>query len=366
MQKICIAIPTYNRIDRLKKLINSIKEQVLPHDVKIYCVVSNSSSVDGTTEYLSEILENQKSNEPLEFIVKNPDIPTSFVEYKENHLRSINAVPEDAEWTWWVGDDDILTDSMVLKRLVDFLNIPKNTELDFIHLCQARRSTKSSKTKYGTLFDLCNLIGFHEMLGWMSSLVIKTSKFKNAFNSELYKGSLSAYAHSAAILGELAQSKAVFLDVDWVEPQDLEQTQESIKRWQEENIIERYFYIIDDLEYLKTAQAIPSHLNMIFFRYLTYSLRDRYTIYVFNEFVENNKLTEQTLKHWQRVGKIAAFLSNPEELKEFHIWYKSMNQILENYALAEKIKEHAFQNLKDTMHIMNASQYPFTILKSSD
>ena len=57
MEKIrfAIAIPTYNRIDQLKKTINSILSQKIEKNVELSVVISNSASDDGTYEFLNRL-----------------------------------------------------------------------------------------------------------------------------------------------------------------------------------------------------------------------------------------------------------------------------------------------------------------------
>ena len=63
MQKlrIAIAIPTYNRVDKLKFAFSKIEEQIVDRDVEIICVICNTASTDGTHDYLSTLTSKKVS-----------------------------------------------------------------------------------------------------------------------------------------------------------------------------------------------------------------------------------------------------------------------------------------------------------------
>jgi glycosyltransferase involved in cell wall biosynthesis len=368
MLTIAIAIPTYNRLEYLKRLIQTIEDQEIPENLKVFCVVSNSSSTDGTTEYLIKKHTNQSQKKSLEFLIKNPEVggDQNEVAYKENWRKAINYVPDCAEWTWLIGDDDFLTANNVLINLVRFITIAKEKNLSFMHLCQARRSTKTNSAQYGTLFELCNNIGFHEILGWMSSIFIKTEIIKDAFESTLFLETLSAYPHSSAILNKAHNLNAAFIDSSWVDPQDPDQTEDTKKRWQAAKIGESYFYIIDDLIYMKERGSLPYKLNYLFFRYHTYSLRDRYTIFIMAELSQQHSLTERAFEHWRRVEKIGFFLGKSEEIKDFQVWYELMSALIENCINTQTIRDNAFQRLVNTFSLLQSAQYPFTVLTQKE
>jgi glycosyltransferase involved in cell wall biosynthesis len=361
MLNIAIVIPTYNRLDHLKKLIESIENQILPDDVKIFCIISNSCSTDGTAQYLIDKERTQSQKGSIKFIVQNPGAVLTYVLAKENLKKAVNLVPNQVEWTWMIGDDDYLTSNDVILKLATFLKNSDNSNLDFIHPCQARRSTHTNAAHYGTLFELCNFIGFHEMLGWISSIIMKTPTYKAAFNSFLYENSLSAYVHSAAILGEAANLKGVFLDTAWVDPLEVMQTEDTLQTWQKENVMERYFYVIDDLIFLKERDLLPNKLNTIFFRYLDITFIERYINYVLVELVSNQKLSESTSDHWRRIEKISFLLGDTIESKDFLIRYKSLTANLDNFINLQKLKEHAQQLLVNIIN-MDVIKYPNTIL----
>jgi glycosyltransferase involved in cell wall biosynthesis len=47
-----IFIPTFNRLEKLKKCLNCIKNDLFGYEDQVAVVVSNNASTDGTKEYL--------------------------------------------------------------------------------------------------------------------------------------------------------------------------------------------------------------------------------------------------------------------------------------------------------------------------
>jgi hypothetical protein len=263
-----------------------------------------------------------------------------------------------------VGDDDYFTSNDVILKLTTFLKKSDNSQLAFIHSCQCRRSTHTNAAHFGTLFELCNSIGFHEMLGWISSIIVKTQIYKAAFNSILFEKSQSAYLHASTLLGEAANFQGVFLDTAWIEPQEVQQNEETLETWQKENMLERYFYVIDDLVSLKERGLLPNNLNSIFFRYLDITFIERYINYVFTELICNLKLSESTSDHWRRVEKISFLLGDTIESNDFLARYKSLSANIDTIINLQKLIEHTRQSLVNIIS-MDVKKYPFTILPTN-
>ena len=102
-------------------------------------------------------------------------------------------------------------------------------------------------------------VRYTEMLGWISSIVMRKNLFINALQKTHERGQLSRNDHALGVshsaffqasyfYEELHMKKGAFIDKQLVEPQDEEMTEETRERWQAENMEERYIYIVDDLE----------------------------------------------------------------------------------------------------------------------
>jgi len=96
--KITIAIPTFNRVDRLNQLIESIESQYIPKEVDLKVAISNTASQDDTFTYLN-LLSKFDSHK---YIIQNK------IKYVPNWYNLISIVPADSHYVWLIGDDDDL------------------------------------------------------------------------------------------------------------------------------------------------------------------------------------------------------------------------------------------------------------------
>ena len=202
--KFIVAIPTFNRVLKLKEAINSILEQEFDN-IELKILISNSFSTDGTYQYLEKLKGDSK------FIIfnKREKIPNNYLSQFINFRNLAKSLPNDADWIWWLGDDDKMVSknslSLVVKKIKEF----DCNDLHFIHACHSEKASKNHKVYKDNILNLCNTFGYHELLGWMSSIILKKKALKKIlFDStqNLYfidtkdHSAASCFAHSASIL----------------------------------------------------------------------------------------------------------------------------------------------------------------------
>lgn len=368
MLRIAIAIPTFNRLDKLKVAIESIKNQQISSDFELYCVISNIASDDGTSDYLDS-LEDYGN---LKFIVWNQKEENIYLNWR----RCAEAIPDFIDWVWFHGDDDYIVDSLAVKKIVDFLRLQANDGVSFVHISQSRRSSGTGRIIEGSLFDLCNEIGFHEVLGWMSSLFVKRDRFVKAIlasteinlsikNPEDWlRLKISAFAHSSALLQECLNERAIYLDVGFVEPQDLSQTDESIAVWQTTFTGERYFYLVDDILKLYEDGVVVRKLKTSFYRYINYSIWDRYLSYLISDADKNGLITESAFSHWQRVQRMAETLESDVDKKMLLALQRSIFKLVNQYLVVKTNLTVLQDFLGQEYEKLNAGSYPFKVLSN--
>lgn len=101
--KLSIIIPTYNRIESLKKTISSIINQLNPDDDDTELIITDNDSTDGTREYLTQLRHNSiKVNLNAANLGIFPNV--------EKGLAIANG-----EYAWVVGSDDLIVESMLEK-----------------------------------------------------------------------------------------------------------------------------------------------------------------------------------------------------------------------------------------------------------
>jgi hypothetical protein len=196
---------------------------------------------------------------------------------------------------------------------------------------------------------------------------MKKERFVNAMlpalASTVTLETASAYAHSTAIFAECWNSSGLLIDQPWIEPQDLQQTPESIKRWSDENMGERYFFLLDDWIRLSEKGFLPGGVSSIFFRYLNYSILDRLAVHVASEVLSGAPIDDRLIAHWSRLENVVNLLSDEEQRKRHRQWLKSLGVILTEFVASRS----NFARLKASLeqHIIltaNDHQFPFSVI----
>ncbi|MDB4852053.1 glycosyltransferase [Alphaproteobacteria bacterium] len=372
--KIVIAIPTLNRCEKLKRNIDSIYEQVIPDGVELSLAVSNSASTDSTAKFLREL-----SSHRIDTSIFNQQ--TGWTGGNYGYLASI--IPEDADWVWFMGDDDYLPTEDIIGNVSKFLlQASNNKQFALLHACQARRSTGSGKIIEDKLLNLCNRLGYTEMLGWISSMVVKKNCFVKimkkidarvqlARNEPVLSQSHSAFFHSSYFLQDLFDQDAAFIDLPLVEPQDEVMTHETRERWHYENMSERYIYIMDDLERIAASGVPLQNLSKNFFRYHEYSLWDRFMSHQLNVLREyaggtNDERVHASMQrfveNWGRISATASYLKCPVVKKQL-INSIEMSISLCNLLIEKNFDGGVLELLSRQLELLSIRSYDFNLLQ---
>ena len=332
--KIVIAIPTFNRCQKLKRNIDSIDKQIIPDGVELSLAISNSASTDSTREFLIE-LSARRSNT---FLFNQQ---TKWTGGNYGYLESI--IPEQADWVWYMGDDDYFPEETSLTSMCEFLKKnDSDQDFVFVHACQAQRSTSSGQIFKADVLNLCNKFGYIEMLGWISSIVMRAQPFRNALRKidkrvqvartePMLGNSQSAFFHSSYFLEEVYHKKGAFIDMPFVDPQDESMTEDTRQRWQNENMGERYIYVVDDLVRLRNIGLPLKNLQQSFFKYHRYHLWDRFvthqlsTLEAFGRGAKTDLVSvsvQRFAKNWERILEIIPFIGDTVSQKHLNIQFE--------------------------------------------
>lgn len=370
---IAVAIPTFNRLKYLKSNVNMVLKQQLEQDARLSLVISNSASSDGTEQYLDQLCSEHE----------NVHCFNQKAETETENLKFLSqTVPDDVDWVWMMGDDDALTDESCIKTILDVIAKCDSADLAFLHACQARRSKNSGQATLMPVDQLCQRFGYHEMLGWMSSLIVSRDIFCTAMLEAHQKinqeeGSVtdigscfSAYTHSYYLYKHLYGMKGVFVDLPLVEPQDDAQTQESIDRWSKIRMGERYFFVVDDMLALKNEGKLPDGCTTEFFRYHTYHLWDRYFTTLFAELLNPNISFEEKQQqsfvarhqaHWNRIKNMADIIREPSTKKLMKIRTNHGIELANLFYRTGGNNSTVAKMLHDQFNMANEPTYPFSI-----
>lgn len=144
MKKLSICIPTYNRLDKLKRQILFLINETEKYKNETEIIISDNASIDGTKEYLDEI----KIDFP--YIIVNSN--TNNYGLIENFRISVSL--SSGEYIWILGDDDYLQKG-IIDTVMDVLNKYDMAHI-FINYALIKNGEKASSKAYcgkSGLFD---------------------------------------------------------------------------------------------------------------------------------------------------------------------------------------------------------------------
>ena len=201
--QISICIPTYNRKDFLKVLLESIISQSDPGLVEI--VVSDNASNDGT----SLMIEGIKKRYPNLIYHKAAE----NLGADRNYLSSVEHAT--GRYCWLMGSDDALKPGSI-NLLLNYISLDLEiyltgrTECSFelkpvknknwIEIEEEFRAFAFYKEQdLKTYFDKCNSLG--GVFSYLSSIIVKRSSWGSIQFDEVFIG--TAYSHVSILLGIL-------------------------------------------------------------------------------------------------------------------------------------------------------------------
>jgi hypothetical protein len=186
----------------------------------------------------------------------------------QDNFRHVFSLPE-TEWTWMFGDDDILRLGS-LQTVLDAL--PQAGE--FLRVAEKVRSSENPSYKRGTLLEICSTFGWLDMTGFITGNIVKTERLRSAVTNPKWDlWSKNAFPQSCALLEELRNDKAMFLDLPIIDSQP--KAEDINQRWEANNTALRYFFVDESLRDMVDRGILPNSLDNVFFRYHSYFLWDR-------------------------------------------------------------------------------------------
>lgn len=185
MKKLTIGIPTYNRVNSLKKTVESILYQLEGYSDDVDLLISNNHSTDNTSEYLQELCLKYPFIKCYELSEnRGPD---------ENFLNILRK--SDSEYVHILSDDDILIDG-TLAKILDALK-KREFGLIFLNSCVFYNTfDKNNLDKYSKTYEISDDIittskdkfieTVHLEFTFLSSLVFNKKCFDSMENPERF------------------------------------------------------------------------------------------------------------------------------------------------------------------------------------
>jgi glycosyltransferase involved in cell wall biosynthesis len=346
------AIPTWNRPEHLERAVQSIAKQVMPEDEgRVSIVIINDASGLDTTEMIDSL------NDRWPFV-------TSIT--REEHIgyadvfRDMFRASPSSDWVWTFGDDDLLRPGAMTFMLERLKATPP--ELVFMHIAELKRASGTNNVySASSLFDLCNTFGWIEMTGFITGNITRGARLAKAADTAHWKTyAKSAFVQSCALLEELVDEPCAFLDLPLITSQEVEQTEDTMQRWSEQKISERYLYVVDALEIMYEEGVLKKKVQSKFFRYLVYHLWDRYITHFISDYINHKALwTDQA---WGRIIRFSQFLADEEEAQKIASEAEAVRGMMQLGLYMSKNLDGLHEEIISIFKRRNEALYPYTFV----
>ncbi len=349
--RLLVVIPTWNRADYLDKAISAIaaaRSRARTCHVELF--ISDNCSSDRT----AEVVAHWQETAPWIHVRRWEEHATAWGDILKRALLSSGL---EYDYLWLQGDDDWVSDTTAYTQLMEALEASAEDPPAIVHCCQTRRALPGDgRILAGNTEDLCNTYGWHDLLGWISSLVISRDTVDRMMASPQWEMTApSAFAHSEALFEAAYGRTMLILTAGFIDPQDSEQTDESLERWAKANVGEGYWRIIPGLLNLRQRGIITTPLTLGFFRYLTYSFWDRFAIELMS-LASRPGTVEETLQNKLRLlSFFPVLLGYGEDRKLFENWLEGIRDDV--YEV-----RRAFQVVQKRIESAYVPSYAFSLL----
>ena len=276
--RLCIAIPTYNRASQLQIALEAIQKLKVPRGVKLTIALGNVASTDNTYELVKSLsgkkrfFVNNKLNQPE----------------NSNLAMLITKLSNRFDWVWLHGDDDIIIDKDAL------IKIKKAAEISDEHSLILLRNPGVGKEvcgkQFGTLIDIAEKVGLHQLLGWFSQIIIRGNVLLKAFEQynvahfgvkgveHLLAKKISPYLHMFSIFNKLRYNQIYYTNLKLIVEQGsyLEQSIHYAAKRQDRDksqFRERIFFIAEELSNI-SPNSNKKGYSQNFFWYVNKSFFD--------------------------------------------------------------------------------------------
>jgi hypothetical protein len=295
MIKLTIAIPSKDRLSYLRN--NIFHSLSLPDidglDVK-FCI-SAASSTDGSKDFLRSLAKKEPR---LIINIKNSK------RTRWNWIYLAGIIPHDSEWVWLFGDDDIIVDPTGWGSVLNLLNQANEVGASIVCIPQAKRVPEGELIYVDSLINIAGKFGFHDALGWMTSILMRRSvfmqmitemriRFKNIYtDTGLLRTRASPFFHSLKLLEQNAESIAILALQKIVDEQISvkEKKRHTLVARQEEHLRERLPFTFTEFKQYIIKSDNTKSLN--FYRYVNKTFIDVF-INIISEDILNGKSQAQ-------------------------------------------------------------------------
>jgi hypothetical protein len=351
--KLLVAIPTWNRADYLDTAIRAI---AMARSMACTCEVELFVSDNCSSDHTREVVLRWQAEAPwIHYRRWDEHISSDWPAILKRAFLGSNL---DYDYLWLQGDDDFISEPAAYDILTEAILACGEDPPALVHCCQTRRSLPGDQRIIkGTTEELCNSYGWHDLLGWISGLAVSRDTVDRMWASpHCQVQPASAFWHSEVLLEAAYGRTMLILAAGLIDPQDGEQTAESLERWEiAGGAGKTYWRIIPGLLSLQDRGVLQTPLTLGFFRYLTYSFWDRFAVQVMQQAASLDTTDEFLEAKLFLLSNFARLLGHGGERKLFEVW-------LQGFRDDVAIVRRALRLMESRIDMANRPSYSWTLL----
>jgi len=333
--RLLVVIPTCNRAESLNKTIGAIASARAGAGS---CEVEVFISDNGSTDSTPEVVAQWQRKAPWIHGRRQEESPSSRVELLRSAFTGSSL---EYDYAWLQTDEDWITDATGFTQLQGAIEADPADPPAIVHCCATRRALPGdARIIGGNTEDLCNTYGWHDLLGWISSLVLSRQTVERMLASPQWALSTpSAFSHSEALLEAAYGQTMLVLAAGLIDTQTKSGTPESLEGSAKVSPREAHWGIIPGLMNLKRRGVLEVPLTIGFFRYLTYSFWDRFAVEVMSLASDLNVSEERIEGKLKLLGLFSSLLGYGEDRKLYGNWVESFTDDVREVRRAVRLRD---------------------------
>jgi glycosyltransferase involved in cell wall biosynthesis len=347
--KLLVVIPTYDRANYLDKAIGAVvNARTCTRNCQVGLFLSDNCSRDHTPA----VVQRWQEQAPW---IRAHRWDVFEDRWSQVLKRAFLACGDDYDYLWLQGDDDWITDPLAYTKLAVAIKDEAAHPPAIVHCCQTKRAhAGDTRIVAGNTEEMCNAFGWHDMLGWISSLVISRKTIERTVGTPSFGPDYrnAAFSHSEGFLEAAYGRRMLVMGAGLIDTQDAEATPECIARWASGSVNERYWDIIPGLKEMVARGVITKPLSQGFFRYHTYTFWDRFAIEVMNSAALAATPEEVIERKLLMLGEIADLLGFSEDRKLYTNWLEGFrDDVRDVRRVVQMIGRRIQQSAKESFNV---------------
>ena len=312
--KIRMFLPSFTRGEALNQAIGSI---AMARTRARGCEVDLVAGDSGASGATAEVLEQWRATETwIHALPWNGPVPRG----RDLLDRVVRFPDHDFDYGWFLGDGDWMTDSRAFLSVTAAIAESRELPPALVHACQARRAQPGDhRILSGCTEDLCNALGWHDLLGNLSSLVISRDTLARMLASQQWDLPTPSALRAAEALLEAGYGRPLLvLGAGLVDTQEAEPATGVPRALLEGEDGDWGF--IPGLLALQARGILQKPLWTSFFRCGTGTFRDRFSAELLSLADREGVPDEVIADKLKLLGRLGLLLGRPEDRKLFEDW----------------------------------------------